>query len=429
MDTRKAETDTRLTAACRANLIDQVRLIIAEKADVNEPSPTGTLPINIAVLGNHLDIVQELLDAKADVNKPDIKGGRPAIQAAYQDNTAILTRLINANADVNLPDMGTKATALILAAQENRVENVKLLLQSKANVNQYNENNGASPLTITCQKGHETIAALLLNANADPNQSNPKKGTTPAIVAARAGHSNILKLLIEAKADPDQQHLRNPKVKPIHSALTTGKADAAQLLIEHGIEVQDIDMNNALKTNNLALVHSLIKKGCTVDAQALESFLSSKNVIQRDSRILLCLQKLSHLKSLEAEAVRAEPAGEEKQKAIESEVKLIDSYRRKLDCLHSSVNVVLLFLLNQTALGVGGLPSIVLDYVDGSVYPEHNINYLGCPTVDSWLRITKYSIEKIQKKKEAPLGFFDATIAKIDLEAAIPREMPLPGIT
>jgi hypothetical protein len=63
-----------------------VRLLLANKADVNVADNEGLTPLHMSALRGHTDVAEVLLANKADVNAKDSRGGTPMHMALIEFN-------------------------------------------------------------------------------------------------------------------------------------------------------------------------------------------------------------------------------------------------------------------------------------------------------------------------------------------------------
>ena len=121
--------------ASQAGLIEQVKMLIERRMDVNVPGGKYGNALQVASFLGYKDIVQVLLDNGADVN---IRGGRwiNALQAASsQGHFDILQVLLENGADVNAEGDAYYGNALQAASLGNHEHIIQFLIESGANVN------------------------------------------------------------------------------------------------------------------------------------------------------------------------------------------------------------------------------------------------------------------------------------------------------
>jgi ankyrin repeat protein len=130
-----------------------------------------------------------------------------------------------------MPEPGKE---IIKAAKSGQIERVKGLLAADPALVHACDKDGSTALHCVTWKGHQEIVAFLLAAGADVNahNSNEHWGTTPLRAAAHANQAAIAQLLIEHGADVNAQDLYG-KTPMHHTTFHKAKA-VAKLLEKHG---------------------------------------------------------------------------------------------------------------------------------------------------------------------------------------------------
>ena len=82
------------------------RLLLDNKADVNQAENTGASSLYISSQTGHRDVVQLLLDNKADVNQAKTNGCTPLEYASFVDHYSIVRLLVSAKGDVTANAIG-----------------------------------------------------------------------------------------------------------------------------------------------------------------------------------------------------------------------------------------------------------------------------------------------------------------------------------
>ncbi|CAH2056073.1 unnamed protein product, partial [Iphiclides podalirius] len=260
--------------------LDEIRILLACGAKVNEPVTQGLRPLHYAIWQRHLEATRLLLVRGCDVNARD--------------------------------DCGY--SALHLASEHGYPELVRLLLQSGAAVD-YREDTGEQfprttlcdePLRLAIRNKHYEVAKLLLEHGADPNKryffgaeinlvsdpeylelllifgANPdsrdRAGLTPLMKAARQkrGIEAVL-LLISYGADVNAMaDARNDYRTVMHYAVLSGNPDMVNLLIKQGgrVNYEGPDLNKpsaldlAILKGDVAMVQMLMAAGAQVNASS-----------------------------------------------------------------------------------------------------------------------------------------------------------------
>ncbi|KAL0809416.1 hypothetical protein ABMA28_011600 [Loxostege sticticalis] len=261
--------------------LDEIRILLACGAKVNEPVTQGLRPLHYAIWQRHLEAARLLLVRGCDVNARD--------------------------------DCGY--SALHLAAEHGYKELVKLLLESGAAVDYRPDTDEEFPRTTLCDEPlrlairnkHYEVARLLLEHGADPNKryffgseinlvsdpeylellltfgANPdsrdRAGLTPLMKAARQrkGMDAVL-LLISFGADVNAMaDARNDYRTVMHYAVLGGNTDVVNLLVKQGAMVnyqypmevsKPSPLDLAILKGDVAMVELLLSAGAQVNASS-----------------------------------------------------------------------------------------------------------------------------------------------------------------
>ncbi len=290
---------TPLQQAARSGYTEDMALLLAHNANLNETNYFGNTPLHEAVREGHTKIVKLLLAHNANLNKTNYFGNTPLHWAAKNRATEIVRLLISSGALLNEKDKYGN-TPLHLAAHAGHTEIVKLLLEYKANVNE-KDKYGNAPLRLAARAGHTEIVKLLLEYKANVNEKG-KDDYTPLLDAARAGHTKIVELLLEYKADPNEkdgygntlmhwaaekghmeivkllhEYKANPNEKarygntPLHCAAHAGHTEIVKLLLSRGALLNEKGSNGktllhlATESRDTEIVRLLISSGALLN--------------------------------------------------------------------------------------------------------------------------------------------------------------------
>lgn len=163
---------TALIEAAMEGHVEVVRLLLENKADVNEKiTKACATALMAAACNGHTETVKLLLENKADINAETSNGGTALQYAAYKGHIEVVKLLLENKADVNAKIVGGR-TALMAAAEKGYSDIVKLLLENKADVNAKTED-GLTALRIAIDKEHAEVVKLLKAAGAVGVQESP----------------------------------------------------------------------------------------------------------------------------------------------------------------------------------------------------------------------------------------------------------------
>jgi len=166
----------RLSQAASDGDIEQLKLHIARKTDLNKPDERGSPPLCYAAEAGSLDAVKLLLEAGAKAGAAGA-GGRTALMGAAQNgNAEIVDALIAAGADAKAKDE-SRTTALHLAAVMGHVAVVESLIKAGADVNA--EDRSAQTPFILAQRRNQTEVLDLLKAHGAKEPVLLREGMDP----------------------------------------------------------------------------------------------------------------------------------------------------------------------------------------------------------------------------------------------------------
>ena len=138
--------------------LPQVRLHLANSANLSAPDADGNTPLACAIEAGQSEVAQLLVDSGADLNGRS-RQGMPLYIAARGGHVQIVELLLAKRAEVNASG-GAVGTALHGAAAMGQKEIVELLLAKGADVNA-RTTNGITPLAAADLMGQTEVAAIL----------------------------------------------------------------------------------------------------------------------------------------------------------------------------------------------------------------------------------------------------------------------------
>ncbi len=148
--------------------------------------------------------------------------------AMAADNTAMRS-LLNRKVDVNIAQAdGT--TALHWAARHDDLEITNLLIRAGANVKAANRF-GITPLALACTNGNAAIIEALLKAGDDADAVVSVAGDTALMLASRTGKTDAIAALLNHGADVNKINIDGQT--PLMWAGAAKNAAAVQLLVDH----------------------------------------------------------------------------------------------------------------------------------------------------------------------------------------------------
>lgn len=172
----------------------------------------GDTPLHIAIKFNRIDLVKLLLEAEADIEALNKIYDSPLLVATERMNIEIIEILIKNGAKVNISFSKERfryggENPLHLAIKFNRIDIVKLLLESKSNVEALNNTNDR-PLLVAIEKMQFDIAELLIKNGANVNiffsqQRFHHRGESPLHLAIKLCNLGLVKCLLDHQANID----------------------------------------------------------------------------------------------------------------------------------------------------------------------------------------------------------------------------------
>lgn len=208
-----------------SDLKDTIEIIRRKEVDVQDTNGnTALIHAASSIIG--VEEVRLLLRAKANVNLQNFKGFSALMFASRDGNTENARLLINAKANVNLQNNGG-ASALLLASTFGHTEIVRMLI-ANADINFGNS------LILASKNNHISITILLINANANIDLQTDK-GSTALFLASKYGNTEIVRLLLNASADVNLQ------TKTYESALDVAENNVIKNLLLRAGTKQELE--------------------------------------------------------------------------------------------------------------------------------------------------------------------------------------------
>lgn len=299
---QQQELDRQLFDACYYGHYDQVRIVVANGANVNARyydsiayMKNDWTPLHCACIAGdsheYLKIIKYLIKKGADVNSvivenEEFKNVLP-INFAAQDNytgwkeaestsrqkysALIVTMLIKNKADINALDNKGNTVFHYMAKNKYGTEIVELLIEKGADINAKNKN-GETPLHFAAknESGFEIVKLLIDNGAIFVADSN---GVTPFLLAtANENGLDIMQYLIYNGININEKDIsgRGPLRYAFRSR--TRDIEKFKLLINNDVDINNKDINGytplliALYSSNYDISKLLIDNGADVNA-------------------------------------------------------------------------------------------------------------------------------------------------------------------
>ncbi|UYV61834.1 hypothetical protein LAZ67_1006781 [Cordylochernes scorpioides] len=266
----------------RCASLDDIRILLACGAKVNEPVAQGLRPLHYATYQQYFEAVNLLLVRGSDPDAMDDIGYTALHLCAERGFLDLIHLLLDHGAKVSFTDvpdcrLGNPPRAVLadeplrLAMKNGHLECAEVLLKHGANPNaRYflgSEINLISPLNVS-------FLELLLRFGADPD-SRDRAGLTPLMKAARHPEGlPAVKLLVGYGADVNAATSeRHDRRTVLHYAVLSGNLDTVYLLLKKGANVnfpsdygKPTPLDFAVLRGHVELVNILISAGANVNA-------------------------------------------------------------------------------------------------------------------------------------------------------------------
>lgn len=185
-----------LTIACKRGLLEIVKLLINNNADMYSLDPWGTSPLGSAIKHNRIDVAKFLIAH----NKKSLKDS-DYLHIAVENDRKDMVELLLDSTDININSHYNNRSALITACQNDFYNLAQFLCEKGANVNDRIYGFGFDTLLmIVVNAGNYRMVKLLIDFHVSINDQN-LHGDTALIEATRIGNYNIIKLLLDSGAN------------------------------------------------------------------------------------------------------------------------------------------------------------------------------------------------------------------------------------
>lgn len=248
-----------LHQAVRRGEVEEIKRLVAAKADVGAESKTGFTALHIAVCDPENDSVpkasiEALIKMKADINVTTEDGNTPlhcaAMRATCQDAKDALRALIKGKADLEAKNWGdgsasTGMTALHFAAIQADRDAVQILIEAKADVRAKNTG-GKQPVDMAEELDKKDIIDILKASAANLEMKvSTKKGVGFYIRAA----TSFLTGVEAQKADGDRPAVE--KKAPVDRLSISGLGDAINIAVAVAVQCEKDGLAtiNKIETN------------------------------------------------------------------------------------------------------------------------------------------------------------------------------------
>ena len=224
-----ADAESALLRAAKAADTNRIRVLIEQRADVQQAEPDGTTALHWAVRHDLADAVDLLLRAGTRVDAANRYGVTPLSLACTNGSVAVIERLLRAGANPNLA-LPAGETPLMTAARTGVVGAVRTLLARGAAVDAVESWRGQTALMWAASEGHAATIHALIAAGADPTIRS-KAGFTALLFASRDGHLEAMRALLAAGVPATDKTADGTSALVL--TILNGHFDAAAVLLDH----------------------------------------------------------------------------------------------------------------------------------------------------------------------------------------------------
>lgn len=270
---------TALIRAISSKKIDEVKALLKNGADINLQEKKGLqgTPLMYAASTGDLDLCKLLIENKAKINQLDINNDHALNWATFYGYIDIMNLLIENGTDLSIKSKhGTAIDVALRLWHNDSVANVfrstkvartlsknelKFIKALKAgNLKTLNKllKKGVSPnlkdqigtpvLQLVSQTGSKSMVGFLVSKGADVNSKN-RVGQTALAWASRFGHLDVVNLLLKLGADTNKTD-KKYQLTPLIGAAVGGNVSIGKKLINNGAKINHTDI-----VNNAAAIH------------------------------------------------------------------------------------------------------------------------------------------------------------------------------
>lgn len=248
---------------------DIVELLLASGAEVNAKGPNGVTPLYLAARFDRKEVAETLLAHGANIEAQTRSGYTPLTMGAENGNSTTVEVLLRHGANSNIKDKQGVPLLLQLLRLEMKIYSLNSpLFANRFTPAERAELNKARKAV----KGEwPAVVKLLVEYGADVNAVHG--GDTPLYIAATMGDSELVELLLSKGAYANGDISGAVIETPLHSAIAEKHLKVAESLINHGANVNALNMSKRTPLHFLAsfvkdgkLAELMIAKGADVNA-------------------------------------------------------------------------------------------------------------------------------------------------------------------
>lgn len=254
-----------------------ISLLLHYKADIGLREPdTLCTPLHEAAREGHSAVVKYLLSKEAEVDARDKYNRTALMLSSSMGAKKVVRALLAAGADPAARD-ALQSSASHYAAYGGHLGTIDLLIEANADMKSADKN-GLTPFLHACAQGHlSTAKRLLADCDVDLKRCGVQKGSALHFAAYNKHLEVVVAILEKAKEQGDAyvksllQMRDDEKATPLHKAAYSGIGQIVEVLLEHGAEIDAVDMEGATPLHKAAFsaeaetVTVLLAHGAAID--------------------------------------------------------------------------------------------------------------------------------------------------------------------
>lgn len=220
--------------------VEEVRALIVDGVDVNEPDSVGVTPLSMACQYCSVSVVQALLDAGAAVNLASKDFVTPLMRACESGDVLIVRALLAANANVHMTDQLGRSALWISCTIPDNSDVILSLIEAGAYVD-HADKSGCSCLAIAVIYDNVEAVQCLLDRGACM-QHTDKRGRGVLHVAISHHRIDLAKDLIMMGADVSCADQSGCTVLMQACKNSPFSLEIIPLLVQRGARWEDTDL-------------------------------------------------------------------------------------------------------------------------------------------------------------------------------------------
>ncbi|MCC6694724.1 MAG: ankyrin repeat domain-containing protein [Candidatus Hydrogenedentes bacterium] len=241
--------------------VEQVKKALAgmRPAEVNKPGHNKSTALMAAASLGNLDITRMLIDAGAALDVQDADEQTALMYAVCRQNEQVVTLLLEAGARGDIENW----RAFDFAIRFGTPAIVKQLIDRGADVNRRDADNDPTPFLEAVARGNREVIEMLIEAGADIYASAGDQ--TAVSIAAGNRNEEIFDLVLNAGC---------PLGPALNNAVFTQNEAIVKKLLKHGVNVNERNeqfgytpLLTAAEGGNVAIVKMLIKAGSNLESR------------------------------------------------------------------------------------------------------------------------------------------------------------------